>query len=252
MNYFFIPYLLQLLCVIHIFKARRNTYWVWVVVMLPYVGGLAYLIIEILPDLASPHRVNRVKDSVLDVIRPNQRFEVTRQKARFSPTHRNMVDYADALLDRGEYDEALKIYQDQNAGAFLNDPELLYRIAAALYACGRYPEALAAVESLMKRGTSYQNGSRENILYLSIIEKTESAEFAKKEYARVLQRIQDNTIELPYIEFLMRNNDEAALGGIFARIHEDEQSMRVNNIRYNRRFYKKVYAYERDAKRRKV
>jgi hypothetical protein len=55
----------------------------------------------------------------------------------------------------------------------------------------------------------------------------------------VLQRIQDNTIELPYIEFLMRNNDEAALGGFSRGIHEDEQSMRVNNIRYNRRFYKR-------------
>ena len=246
-----LPYLLQLLCLVHIVKTHRNTYWIWIVIAVPYIGGLAYLILEIIPGLSSAPRIHSVKDQLTDLVKPNGKFEIIEQKARFSPTFKNMVEYADALMARNDYGKALEIYTAQNAGAFRNDPELVYRTASALYRMERYPDAKKTIVELMETNESFRKKSRENLLYLAIIEKTESPDFVRDEYQKTLHRIQNNSIEIPYIEFLMNNDYTAELETIFARIHLDEQSMKVNKVRYNRAFYSAVYQLERKLRARK-
>jgi len=46
-----VSYAVQVLLVVHCFKTGRNTMWIWVLVFLPGVGALAYLAVEILPQL---------------------------------------------------------------------------------------------------------------------------------------------------------------------------------------------------------
>ena len=42
--------LLQLILIVHVIKTGRNTIWVFVLLFAPVVGGLAYLIVELLPE----------------------------------------------------------------------------------------------------------------------------------------------------------------------------------------------------------
>jgi hypothetical protein len=240
----FLPYVLQLLCVIHIIKTHQNTYWIWIVVFVPYIGGIAYLIIELIPNILNADKLDNVKDSFTDLIKPDQKFELIKQKAMYSSTFKNMLDYADALVSRNEPTEALGIYNELNVGAFLNDPELMYRIANALYINEEYEKSLACIESLINANQFLQKKERENILYLRIIEKLRDDDYVKAEYKRVLQKIQNNTIELPYIDFLVRINDKEELQSLFSKIHYDEQSMKISKVRYNKAFYRSVYQIE--------
>jgi hypothetical protein len=148
-------------------------------------------------------------------------------------------------MTRGDFAKALDIYVSQNAGAFRNDPELVYRTASALYHLERYSEAKKTIVDLMQSNESYQKKTRENLLFLAIVEKTDTADFVRDAYRNTLRRIQNNSIEIPYIEFLMKNGYGADLEDVFARIHLDEQSMKVNKVRYNRAFYAEVYRLER-------
>ncbi len=43
--------ILQVALVVHIIKTGRSTTWIWIVVMLPLAGSIAYLLLEVLPDL---------------------------------------------------------------------------------------------------------------------------------------------------------------------------------------------------------
>jgi hypothetical protein len=43
------PLALQLLLIIHVIKTGRNTLWIFLLIFVPLVGGLAYLIVEVLP-----------------------------------------------------------------------------------------------------------------------------------------------------------------------------------------------------------
>ncbi len=243
----FLPYLLQLLCIVHVIKTHRNTYWIWIIIGVPYAGGLAYLLIEMLPDLLSASKMDTVKDTLVGLIKPDEKFEIIRQKAMYSSTHKNMIEYADALMARNSFTEALGIYTDQNKGAFLNDQELIYRIALAEYSLGNHEKALEHIAALMKSSSSFAKKSRENLLYLLIIEQLKDRDAVKDEYIKTLRLIQNNSIELQYIDFLLRIGDTGELLSLFAKIHLDEQSMKINKFRYDRRFYNSVYRIERNV-----
>ena len=53
MAIFFITLLLQVAFVIHVIKTGRNQLWIWVLIIpgIALVGMLAYLFVEILPEL---------------------------------------------------------------------------------------------------------------------------------------------------------------------------------------------------------
>lgn len=245
MIFLLLPYALQLLCIIHIIRAHRSMYWLWIVIAVPYVGGLVYLAVELLPDLLSGKGIDQVRDTLADFIKPGEKFEIIKQKAMYSSTYKNMIEYADALMAKNMAAEALEIYTEQNKGAFLDDPELAYRIALALYKTGDYANALERLNALMKTSASFERKSRENLLRLMILEKTLDAAAVKAEYQKTLQRIQNNSIELPYIEFLIKTDDRDELKNIFEKIRGDEQSMRINRVRYDRNFYAAAYRLER-------
>ena len=84
-----LPYLLQLLCIIHVLKTGRNTSWIWLIIFLPYVGGLAYLVVEVLPTLGRGGR--RAIAATRDiVVRTNvaERLGLMRQAAGVLLRHR--------------------------------------------------------------------------------------------------------------------------------------------------------------------
>ena len=49
-----ISIIIQLALVVHIMKTGRNTTWVFIVLIFPLIGSLAYCIIELLPELRAP------------------------------------------------------------------------------------------------------------------------------------------------------------------------------------------------------
>ena len=53
MAIFIVTLLIQAAFIIHVMKTGRNTLWIWVLIIpgLAFVGMLAYLFVEILPEL---------------------------------------------------------------------------------------------------------------------------------------------------------------------------------------------------------
>ncbi len=243
-----LPYVLQLLCLIHIIKTHRNSSWLWIVIMIPYAGGIAYLLIELLPELLRPGKIDGLKDALTEIVKPDAKFEVIKKKAEYSATYKNMLEYADALMEKQDYQTALGIYIDQNRGAFKDDPELLYRIAGAKYRTGDYQGARADLEALFASNPALRSGSKENLLFLRLLERIEDASLVKSEYQKTLQRIQNNSIELQYIDFLISTDDRPELVALFDKLRQDEQSMKINRVRYDRSFYTAVRRLEKQVR----
>src|SRR5262245_35384868 len=47
-------WLVQLGLIVHVVKTGRPFYWLWILFAAPAIGGLAYFLIEIAPDLRGP------------------------------------------------------------------------------------------------------------------------------------------------------------------------------------------------------
>ena len=51
---------LQVFCVVHLFRSGRSMTWLFLIILVPMVGSLAYLIIEVMPSLnQNPRRGKR-------------------------------------------------------------------------------------------------------------------------------------------------------------------------------------------------
>jgi len=49
----YLTYFIQILLIIHVLKTGRDRYWIWLLLFLPLIGGIAYLVVEIIPEFSS-------------------------------------------------------------------------------------------------------------------------------------------------------------------------------------------------------
>lgn len=61
MPFFILSVIIQVLLIVHIVKTGRNTTWIWIVVLLPAAGAIAYFIVEILPELMGGRSARKAK-----------------------------------------------------------------------------------------------------------------------------------------------------------------------------------------------
>ena len=59
MSLFVLSLILQALLIIHCIKTGRNTIWIWVLALLSFVGVIAYVVVELLPELLGSRTARR-------------------------------------------------------------------------------------------------------------------------------------------------------------------------------------------------
>jgi len=250
LSWYILPYALQLLCLVHAIKTGRNSTWIWIIIIVPYIGGLAYLGVEILPSLLSRRRAHAVQDGILAIVRPREKTKTLRLKAEFSATHNNLLDYADALLSDRDYAQALEIYRRLNQGIFKDDPELLYKLALAEHSGGKPVAARAYLDKLMDPEARTFRSIREYLLYLQVLEKTEATEAVDAEYLRILELKRDMDIDLQHLDYLGRTGRAEEARARIEKLRKEEEVMRRGHLRYNKDYYRAAYRIGRNLDRK--
>src|SRR5471032_69065 len=109
----------QALALIHFYYRRPDTFWIWVIIFFGPLGALAYMFMEVVPDLGQLRgsfqgfsrrsRINQLASTVL-----------------VNPSIGNYEDLADLYLDEKKYARARKCY-DKAIGSRLHYPDPIYR-----------------------------------------------------------------------------------------------------------------------------
>jgi hypothetical protein len=140
MVFLFLPYILQILLILHAVRNGKNFTWIWLLIMVPIVGGVVYLIVEVLPDLRRGRLVDG--EQVALWINRNARLKRLEEDVKLSDTVANNIHLAEEHARLGNHGEAAKIYQSQLKGMYANDASLLLKLARAAFFARDY--ALAA------------------------------------------------------------------------------------------------------------
>jgi hypothetical protein len=168
-----LPYLLQLLCIIHIVRTGRNTSWIWLVIFVPYVGGLAYLLVEVVPTLGRGGR--RAVAATIDIVQrslnPSARLRTLERTAAFSPTHENERALADEYAACGDHAKALALYERLAAGMHARDADLALAKARCFYALGRYADGNRLLDGLEAAGHDFRSVA-EALVRLKLMERS--------------------------------------------------------------------------------
>jgi hypothetical protein len=132
-----ILWLLQLGLIIHVYKTGRPYWWIYVLFIAPAIGGLAYLLLELLPEWKTNRggfwqprsvRIRRLRDAL-------EEGDIVQTRLKL----------ADELLAAGQPEEALAIANDALTGVFKDDPHTLASVARVRIEAGKPREALEAL-----------------------------------------------------------------------------------------------------------
>src|SRR5271163_3916093 len=106
-----LSFILEAALVVHVIKTGRNQIWIWVLVLLSYVGIIAYIAAEILPELFRSRTAQRTARGFKKAMDPTADLRRLENEARIGSNVASRQRYAQELARHGRHDEAIEQYR---------------------------------------------------------------------------------------------------------------------------------------------
>jgi hypothetical protein len=129
---------LQILCAVHVLRSRNDHYWLWIIVFVPLVGCAAYVLMHHRSLLGTLRMPVNLAIPMIEALN-GKRIE---QALRKADTLANRIDFANVLINRGDYAQALDLLRPALSGPLKGDITLLFTCARAHYANGQAEQAI--------------------------------------------------------------------------------------------------------------
>lgn len=220
MPLFVISTLIQILLIVHVVRTGRDRIWIWVLLMLPMAGGLAYLVMELIPEWRGTIGGQRALRGVKQALNPAAQVRHQADAWEQSPNAENGRHYADALLASGRYEEALAIARQAARGFFADEPLLMLAQAQALFGLEKYTECVQTLDQLISNNPEFKSAEG-HLLYARALEKNGQTEQALKEYQSVATYFPGAEARYRLGEALHNSGQQAASRDIFEQILKD-------------------------------
>jgi hypothetical protein len=196
--------------IVHVVRTGRNTLWIWAIALLPAAGSLAYVAVEILPEVFGSRTARRTKSSMQRIIDPNRDLRQAAAAVEISGNVDARRRLAQELYERGQYAEAIAVTQSGLQGIFEHDPTLLLGLAQAQFAARDFASSRASLERLIQHNPDFKSVDG-HLLYARTLEEQDALDEAEHEYAAVAPGYPGAEARLRYAVLLKRRGklDEA-------------------------------------------
>ena len=184
MLFYLLPILIQVGLVVHVIKTGRNTIWIWVLVLLPGVGSLAYLLVEILPELFRSRATRSALRGVQRAVDPDRDLRQASATAAVSDTVVAKARLGAELARRGDYAAAAETYRAGLKGIYEHDPTLLLGLAEAQFAAGDASGARQSLDALIANNPDFKSADG-HLLYARALEAEGNLAKAETEYRAI-------------------------------------------------------------------
>ena len=134
---------------VHAVRTGRNMYWLMILLMAPFLGSVIYFFAEYLPEMRHSTVARKSVRVVTSLVDPNRELREARLGFDRTPTVDNRSRLAEALLARGDYDEAIEQFQACASGPYAQDIKFRRGLARAQLSAGRHAAAAGTLESLL-------------------------------------------------------------------------------------------------------
>ena len=186
-------------------------YWVFILIIAPGIGGLAYLIVEILPDLMNNRRARSAVRGVTKTLNPGADLRQRQIEHKFSGSVDAARRLAGELIDNGRFAEAIEHYRSVLTGLYEHDPDLMLGLASAQFGDQDFEGARQTMELLIEKNPDFRSPDG-HLLYAQAVEACNDDEKALDEYKAVAAYYAGAEARLRYGLMLEKlGNGEAAL-----------------------------------------
>jgi hypothetical protein len=172
-------------CIFHAIKTGRINYWLMILVLLPGIGSVAYLLLEVLPAARGSRTARTAATRVVDTLDPDRRMREHAANLETADTADNKRRLAEECIKRGQWDDAVGLYRSALVGPLASDPALLIGLSRALFGRGDFQASLDALDALQRDNPGYE--SREgHMLYARNLEMLGRTREAADEYRSLI------------------------------------------------------------------
>jgi len=152
---------LQIACATHAVRTGRQYYWIWIILMAPFLGCVIYLIAEVLPDLRNDPRSRQAASRVLHKIDPERRRRAIQAKLEIADTIENRRALAEESMRLGDFANAAELYRSVLKGVYATDAAFLLGLAQAQAGLEDFPAARATLETLYANHPNFRHNDAE-------------------------------------------------------------------------------------------
>jgi len=145
-------YLPSLLCGIHVVRTGREMYWLWIFIIGPLIGPAFYFFAVLLPEMMGGRTGRNIGKAARQAIDPDRDFRNAMRALDETPTVGNRMRVAQAAAALGRWSDAEAQWALCIEGHWAEDPTILMGHANALLELGRYDEALKRLEQVKALG----------------------------------------------------------------------------------------------------
>ena len=181
MGFLILSIAIQAGLIIHVIKTGRNQIWIWVLALLSFPGIIAYVAVEIIPDLFRSRTAQRTARGLKRAMDPTADLRRYESEARLTGNVSGRQRYAEELTRHGRYDEAIAQYREALTGLYAHDPNLLLGVAQAQFAKGDALAARTTLDDLIRLNPDFRS-PQGHLLYARALEQEGNVAKALEEY----------------------------------------------------------------------
>jgi hypothetical protein len=102
--------LINVVLIVHAAKSGRFSPWGYIILMMPGIGALAYVAMELIPEWFESHRGQKGRKSKVRAIDPDRHYRALKDWIGIADTIANRAALAEECLALGRYREAEQHY----------------------------------------------------------------------------------------------------------------------------------------------
>ncbi len=179
-----LPVLVNIALIVHVIKTGRDRSWIYIIFFLPLAGALVYFFVEILPALLGHPRVKETGRSLFRRLNAGGRLRRLERELELSPTFANRRRLADECLFQGDYQGAIRHYEDCLAGFDADNQEVTFALARCFFETEQHDRALDTLKKLKDAAGLFKKYDID-LLWARILEKSGKTEEAGVAYAAI-------------------------------------------------------------------
>ncbi|WP_315719339.1 MULTISPECIES: tetratricopeptide repeat protein [unclassified Bradyrhizobium] len=177
--------LLDISLIYHASRTGRMQPWAFIILMVPMIGALAYIVVELIPEWLGSHDVQKARKRVANKLDPEKYYRELSDRVAVTDTIANRAALAEECVAVGRYDEAEQHYDHILSLPMGHEPLFALGKARAQFARRRPADALATLDELQKTWPDY-NSSDAHLLYARALQDAGRTDEAIEEYQALL------------------------------------------------------------------
>ncbi len=132
---------------VHAMKTGRSPWWLFILLLLPFIGSLAYVAIELVPAMFGTRGARQVRSEIGTMLDPDKEWRERVAQAELVDSVDAKRARAEECENRGQWQEAIRLYKAAATGIFADDPAVLLGLARAELGSGDAPAARRSLTS---------------------------------------------------------------------------------------------------------